>query len=216
MAAAVVNSAQSAGAANANTIALPSATAGNTLVSFYSESGSITQPTCSGFVVNATDSGYNTTDSVWVATKIAAGGETGPTWTPGLGGTGRGVCAWEVSGIASTVTLDGSPATTPNLSATTGSITVTTSVAGSIILIGVGGNASTGTISAWTGTNVATNIGTATARCMGGSFITTATVSSSFTANWSTSRVCAMLAIALQPPTVAATASGSTLMMMGV
>lgn len=203
MAITVVRSAQSAGAANANSLSITSPTAGNTLVTFMSQSAATT-PTCSGMTVNTSKAVHNASaDSTWVAYKIADGSETNVAWTAGSGGTAHGVCYWEVAGAAATVTLDGSPANTDNLNAATGGVAYTTSVAGSIILIGVGHNASSGTISAWTGTNVATNIGTAAARCFGGSFITTVTVSSTFTANWATSHVASMLAIALQPPAAA-------------
>ncbi len=197
MAITVVQSSQSAGGGNASSTTLSAATAGNTIVSCFSQT-STTTPTLTGYTINATKGVYNSSgDSVWIAYKIAAGGETSVSWTGGS--TGHGCCAWEIAGAATSITLDGSVVTTDNLSAATGGRAVTTGTAGSIILIGVGANASTGTISAWTGTNVATNISTSAARCFGGSFITSGTVSSTFTANWATSHVAAMIAIALQP-----------------
>lgn len=200
MAITVVRSAQSAGGANASSLSITSPTSGNTLVSFMSQSLATT-PTATGYTINTTKALHNTSaDSTWVGYKIADGTETTVAWTAGAGGTAHGVCYWEIAGAASSITLDGSPVHTDNISAATGSLAVTTSVAGSIILIGVGHNASSGTITAWTGTNVATNISTAASRCHGGSFITTSTVSSTFTANWTTSNVASMLAIALQPP----------------
>ncbi len=194
----VAQSSQSAGGANASSVSLSAATAGNTIVSCFAQT-STTTPTLTGYTINATKGVYNSSgDSVWVAYKIAAGGETSVSWTGG--GTGHGVCAWELAGAAASITLDGSVVTTDNLNAATGGRAVTTTTtAGSIILIGVGHNASSGTISAWTGTNVATNISTAAARCFGGSFITTTTVSSTFTANWTNSHVAGMVAVALQP-----------------
>lgn len=204
MAITVVQSGQTAGAANANSATIAAATAGNTLVSFLSQTG-LNAPTCSGFTVNGTSAVYNgSLSSVWVAYKIAAGGETSIAWTAGSGGTAHGLPWWELAGCAAAVTLDGSPVHTDNIaSGTTGGLAVTTTVPGSIILIGEGADTSSGTISAWTGTNVATNISTAAARCFGGSFITTTTVSSTFTANWTTAHVSGMLAIALQPPSTA-------------
>lgn len=204
MAITVVQSGQTAGGGNNSSATITAAGAGNTLVSFFSQTG-LNAPTCSGFTVNGTSAVYNGSgDSCWVAYAIAAGGETSIAWTAGSGGTGHGVAYWELAGAASSVTLDGSPVHTDNVSAATMGLSVTTSVAGSIVLLGCGGNSSSGVISAWTGTNVATNIGTAAARCFGGSFITTITVSSTFTANWTISRVTGMLGIALQPPAAAA------------
>jgi hypothetical protein len=202
MAISIVQSGQTAGAANNSAITFGgAATAGNLLATFFSQSLTTT-PSCSGFTVNTTKSVYNASaDSCWVAYKIAAGGETTATWTAGAGGTGHGVCFWEIAGAANPFALDFTPpVSTDNINSTTAGLTVTTTVPGSIILIGLGGNVSSGVISAWSGTNVATNIGTAAARCFGGSFITTTPVSSTFTANWSTSRVSGMLGIAFQPP----------------
>lgn len=215
MAITVVRSAQTAGGANATSQAITSPAAGNTLVSFFSQSAATT-PTCTGFTVNTTKAVYNASaDSCWGAYKIADGTETSVAWTIGTGGTAHGVCYWEIAGAAAAITLDGSPAHTDNISANTGGLAVTTTVAGSVILIGVGGNAATGTIGNWTGTNVATNISTVSSRCFGGSFITTSTVSSTFTANWNTSQVRGMLAIALQPP-AAASSEQPGLMLLGV
>lgn len=218
MAIAVVQSAQSAGAANSSTGTLGvTATSGNLLVSCFSQSSTLTPSIAAGgWTISATKAIYNgSADSVWVAYKISAGTEGSVVWTGGS--TGHGCCIWEVSGAANPFALDGSPSSTDNLSASTGSITMTTSVAGSIILMGVGGNVSSGAISAWTGTNVATNISAAASRCHGGSFITTTTVSSAFTANWATSRAAGIIGIMFQPPGVTPSiASGSTLMSLGV
>lgn len=204
---AIVQSAQTAGGANSAVGMLGvGATAGNTIVSFFSQSLATT-PTCaSGFTVNATKGIYNASaDSIWVAYKIATGGETTATWSPGAGGTAHGVCIWELSGLASSNTLDGSPAHTDNLGiVATGTLTTTTTVPGSIVLIGVGANAGSGTISNWSSPiagTIATNIGTTTARCFGGSYISSTPITGAdFQANWATSHVCAMLGIAFQPP----------------
>ncbi len=213
MAITVVQSGQSAGGANSNSSTISGATAGNTVVAFCSQSGSTSAPTVTlggvAMTVNGTSGVYNSSaDSMWVAYKIATGGETSIAWTPGSGGTVRGNNYYELAGAASSVTLDGTAQHTDNLNAATGGVAVTTATAGSIVLIGVGQNASSGTISAWTGTNVATNISTSASRCFGGSFITTSTVSSTFTANWATSHVAAMLAIALKPPGGSTTSKG--------
>lgn len=199
MAFTVVRSAQSSGASANATLAITSPTAGNILVTFFSQTNT-TAPTAAGYTVNTTKGVYNASAAgLYVGYKIATGSETAVTWTPGAGATGEGVCYWEIAGGPASITLDGSPVHTDNTIAATISLSVTTAVAGSIILFGVGASSSSGTISAWTGTNVATNISTAAARCFGGSFITGGTVSSAFTANWATSRTTAMLAIAIQP-----------------
>jgi hypothetical protein len=200
-----VQAAQSAGSSNASTIALSACTAGNLIVSFFSQSNTNTPSAAAGgtaLTVHTTKAIFNASAaSVWVAYGIAAGGETAVTWTPGTSATGHGVAAWEFSGAANPVALDFATAVhTDNISAATGTTpTVTTTTAGSVVCIGVGGSTSSGTISAWTGTNVATNIGTVAARCFGGRFITTSTISSTFTATWATSGVKGMLAIAFKP-----------------
>lgn len=197
----VVHAAQSAGSsANSSVAVVATPTAGNILVTMFSQVG-VNTPTASGYTVNATKAVYNTSAaSVWVGYKIATGSETTAAWTVGSGGTAEGVCYWEIAGGPATITLDGVAVHTDNIASSgTGSLSVTTTVAGSIVLIGEGASVSSGTISAWTGTNVATNIGTIAARCFGGSFITTSTISTSFTANWSTSRVSGMIAISIQP-----------------
>lgn len=201
----VVRSAQSAGGSANATVAMPaSPAAGNLLVTGFSQNLSLTQPTAAGYTVNPTSGLYTAgTSSVWVAYKIATGAETAATWVAG-GGTGEGVCYWEIAGAAASIILDGSPVHTDNTTAATiTSPTVTTLVAGSIVFLIVGASSTSGVISAWTGTNVATNISTAVARCFGGSFITTVPISSAFTANYATSRSTALLAIAIQPPVVA-------------
>lgn len=214
MAFSVLQAVQSAGSANnASSPVITAATAGNILVSMMSQSVTAA-PTVSGYTVNATQAVFNTSAaSVNVGYKIAAGGETGITWTPGTSGTVHGVTLWEIAGAPASIILDATPVHTDNLSAATGGLAVTTSTANSIILLGVGGSTSSGTISPWTGTNVATNISTAAARCFGGSFITTTTVSSTFTANWATSGVKGMLAIIIRPAAAATTATGYPLMM---
>ena len=182
------------------------ATAGNLLVAFAAQSASVATPTCAtGFTVNTTKALFNASAaSVWVAYKIATGGETTATFTPGAGGTINGVTIWELSGAANPIALDFTPPVhTDNITAAvSGNLAVTTTVPGSIVLIGVGRNSSFGTVGAWTGTNVATNAASGTARCFGGSFLTTSTISSTFTANWATSGIAGMLGIAFQPAVV--------------
>lgn len=216
MAYTVVQKAQTPGSANNTALTITAATAGNILVSFFSQTG-LNTPSCSGFTVDATKSTYLTNlSTLWVAYKIAAGGETSISWTAGSGGTGHGVVGFELAGGPASVTLDGSPVHTDNVAATTTTgIAVATSTPGSIILIGVGGDASSGVIGSWTGTNVATNVGTAAARPFGGSFITTSTVSSIFTANWATARATGMLALAFAPP-AAGGSTQQTLMLLGM
>src|SRR4051812_5977073 len=107
MAITVVQSGQTAGGANNTSATISAATAGNTLVSFFSQTG-LNAPTCSGFTVNGTSAVYNgSLSSVWVAYKVATGGETSIAWTAGSGGTGHGLPWWELAGAAAAVTLDG-------------------------------------------------------------------------------------------------------------
>lgn len=197
----VVASAQSGGGGNASTVVLPAASAGDVLASVMSQTG-LNAPTCAGYVVNAIHAVYNgSLSSVWLATKTAAGGEVGPVWTAGSGGTAHGVAAWELAGASTN--FDGAPVHTDNIaSGTTASVTVATLVPGSIVLLGVGSDTGATAIGAWTGANVATNIATTSARCFGGSFITTVIVNSTFTANWTTAHVSGMIGFALQPAAV--------------
>ncbi len=204
MAVAFVQGAQSAGASNNSTVTISAATAGHGIVSFFTQSNGNT-PTAkvgtTALTVSATSATYNSGETEWVAYGNAAGGETAVTWTPGTSATGHGVTAMELSGVGNPVVLDfATPVHTDNQSsATTATPTVTTGTAGSVVCIGLGASASSGTISAWSGTNVAVNIGTVAARVFGGYFITTTTIATAFTANWTNSHVNSILAIAVKP-----------------
>jgi hypothetical protein len=207
---AVVNSAQTPSTAAAS-LTITSATAGNALVCFISQVGSTVAPTLAGYTVEATDALFaSSADSVWCAHKIAAGGEVAIAPTAG-GGTIDGICYWEVSSTDNPLVLDQALTVLSNhAAAATGTVNVTTKVEGSLVLIGVGLAASSGTIAAWT-TTVATNISTTASRMYGGSYLTTTPLSAAaFKANWQTSQVFGMLAVALQPVNIAAKAAETT------
>lgn len=201
---AIANSGQTGTAASA-TLSITTPTAGNILVCFIDQlnGGPSNTPALTGWTVNATPALYaSSADTVWAAYKIASGSETSIAPTAGSGGSITGICYWEISGAKNPIALDGSPVANSNLGAfPDGAINYTTSVAGSIVLLGVGSAASTGGQTAWTSTGgtVATNISTAASRCFGGSYITTTTVTSSqFQANWTNSHNFGLLGIALE------------------
>ena len=201
MAITIVNSKQSGG----SSLTITSATAGNLLVAFISQTSSVLTVSISGWTVNATNCtfGVANIDSGWVATKTAAGGETSVTPTPGAGGSIVGIACYELNGA--TATFDGGstfPVATSQVSSvsTLASTAFSTTNTGSIILCAVLLGNTSGTVSAWTST-VLTNITTTTTEAIGGSLIPgTSETSITPTAYWQTSRAAGMLAIALTPP----------------
>jgi hypothetical protein len=210
MALSVANSQQSSSSSTAS-LTITSATANNALVAFINQSASTSTPTLTGYTVNATDALYNASaNTIWVATKVAAGGETSIAPTAGSGGTIIGLCYWEVTAPGSawsgqSLALDGSVQALANQTSTSSSLSFTTSVSGDIVLMGVAVPTSNTGSTAWTGSDVATGISTAATRCQGGSYVTTGTLSAqTFTANWSVSKANGMLGIALEPPSAAA------------
>lgn len=201
---AIANSGQT-GPAAAATLSITTPTAGNILVCFIDQvgGGPSNTPTLTGWTINATPALYaSSADTVWAAYKIASGSETSIAPTAGSSGTIDGICYWEISGAKNPIALDGSPVANSNLGAfTTGAINYTTSVAGSIVLMGVGSAASSGGQNAWLSSTstIATNIGTAASRCFGGSYITTTTITTAqFEASWLNSHNFGMLGIALE------------------
>ena len=219
MAISIVHSAQTSSTA-ATTLTITSATANNLLVCFIGQSAATSSqpPTLTGWTVNSTGAagGNPSNNSVFMAYKVATGGET--SIAPTAGGTGavNGICYWELNGATSTFDTGlstPSVVNTPASVATLASNAISTNQAGSIILFGLGGilNANGGQ-KAWTGTNVANYISTGSTFCFGGSFITTTTLSSqTFTANWTSNGREGMLAVAFQ-----AAGSNHFLGLMGV
>ena len=131
MAIAVVNSAQTGtGATSSLSLSGITPTAGNVLCCMFSQAGTTT-PTLTGWTVSSTNGLFAASaDSAWVAYKIASGSETSIAPT---GGTIEGICYWELSGA--TTTLDGSVSVSNNISGATGSISISTSTPGSMVLI---------------------------------------------------------------------------------
>lgn len=212
MAITVINPALTGGSGTA-TLTITSATALNGMACFINQSGSLTAPTITGWTVYPTvHAQFNTSgSSIWYAYKIAAGGETSIAPTAGSGGTIVGICYWEINGMDASLTLDGTPVHVDNTaSAATNSVAVSTSTAGSIVLIGVGVTANNTSCNTWTGSDVATNVSSGATRMQGGSYVTTGTLSSqTFTANWGTARVSGVLAVAIQPPSAGVTNNGA-------
>lgn len=209
--AAIVHSAQT-GTTATGVLTTPTATAGNELVAFFTQNGANT-PTFSstegfgstGWTVESIKSVFTgSANSVWVARKTAVGGETGVSVTPGAEGTAQGVAYFEISG--GPFTVDGEVLHKDNNGSakTVSTPSLTTTDAGDVILAAIGAAATTGTISAWTGTGPMTNIATTTTRCIGGSYIPGTTVSGAvFTANWETAKGTGVLLIALKPAAAA-------------
>src|SRR2546426_10942626 len=105
-----------------------------------------------GWTVNATKAVWSTsTNSLWVATKEAVGGEKELSFTPGTGATGQGITYFELSGASATVDTI---VATDNIAAakTATSSAVTTTDANDVVLACLASNGGSGTITAWTGT----------------------------------------------------------------
>lgn len=189
----VLNSAQTTAAAA--TLTITSATAGNLLVMFISQTGSLNLPSgrdnigSAGWSTNSTFSTNSTTSGGFVAYKMAVGGETTLNPTAGSGSSIAGIAYFEIVGI-SAVSVDTTVATNDSTSITSlTSNSVTTTNAGDIILAAVCGVNSLGAINAWTGTGPMANITTASSNMIGGYYIPGITLSgATFTANWTTSR----------------------------
>lgn len=205
MAIAIVNKKQTAGAAAHPTLPITAATASNLLVMFIAQTGSVAAPTSAGFTVDAAEGhhaiGNTSSGSLWLATKVAAGGENELVVTPAAGGAIQGISYFELSGASTTidaiVKVDN-----PGSVKTLASGALTTTDAGDVILAAVGLTIAfpSGTISAWTGTGPMTNVEATTTRCIGGSYIPGTTLTGvTFTANWETARQAAMLVVAIKP-----------------
>jgi hypothetical protein len=211
MAVAVVNKKQTTGLAGSGSLAFPAATAGNRLIAFVNQGGSVLELKGkdskggeAGWKTNATHSVFNTTTaSLWLIEKVAEGGETEINPVPGSGGTINGIAYFEVSGTSETVDVivhvdNGAAGTSLSSGA------VTTTDAGDLILAGVGVTGASEKVNAWTGTGPMTNVETTSTRCIGGSYIPGTTILGSFTANWTKSLKGGMVVVALKP------ASGET------
>jgi hypothetical protein len=206
MAITIVNSKQGAG----TSLTITSATAGNILVAFISQTVSVVAPTITGWTVNGTSCTFGTAnvDAGFLATKTAAGGETSIAPTAGTGGTLQGIAYYELAGASLTFDGGSSFPVATSQTASVNSLASTpfsTTNPGSVILCAVCVSNGSGVVSAWTST-VLTNITTTGTGVIGGSLIPGTTETSiTPTANWTTSRFAGMLAIALTPP-----ASGNT------
>lgn len=218
MAITVVHVAQTGTSAH-GTLAVTSATAGNLLVVFIDQITTTSAPTGSdnisgttGWTTNSTSALFSgSASSLFVAYKKAVGGETSLNPTVGSGGTLEGLSYFELSGIDTTPTIETIVHADNKVAVTTAtSAAVTTSNPGDIVLICAGGNAvDSGTVNAWTGTGPATNVSTASTRCIGGYYIPGTTLSgATFTANWTSAKNTGVLALALQPVSSGNSSSG--------
>lgn len=202
MASAVVNSGQT-GVGAVSTLPISNPAANNILVAFITQTGSISAPSMSaGWAVNATPAlGTTSANSLWVATKLASGGETQVAASPASGGTIQGIAYYELSGASQVVdvlvhtdnAVSGESVVSPAL---------TTTNAGDIILGAVGmTNANSGTVSAWTGTGPLEKISASSTRCFAGYYIPGTTLSAvTFTAHWEAKqRPTGPLIVAIKP-----------------
>ena len=207
MAITVVQSPTSSGSAAASTITLTStAVRGNLLVAFGSFIGAgvatFTDSASGTWQTDPRMSTYGgTTNSLQVATKVAAGGETSVSMSSS--GTAEGIVVYELSG--SSGRLDN--VIVQNTS--TGSLTAlavptfTTTNKNAMVLGAIGLVSGSGTVSGWTGTpSLAKSPGTsASARCWGGSGLPAALVSSpTSTGHWPTTATGAMSMVATVVP----------------
>lgn len=215
----VVQKGQTGAGAASELTGFASCKAGNLLVMFISQQSSTAAPsaavdnTLSGLWTIDTAAGHHaiwqsSTHSLWLATKTAVGGETSFSAASALG-TIQGLAVAEISGLGTVIDTIVKNDNTAS-SATTTSPSVTTADAGDVILGAVGAIASTGTITAWTGTGPMTNYSTAATRCMGGHYIPGSTLSgATFTANWTTGKQTGMLVVAFKPSEQTGKAAGS-------
>lgn len=223
MAAAVVRSKQTAGASATGTLSITAPTAGNLLVLFINESASIVNAPKpkdnisgeTGWTVDAAEGHkavYSTSlNSLWLATKVAVGGETTIEATPGAAATLEGLCYFECSGTSATIDTIVHADNTAGAKTST-SPSVTTTDAGDVLLAAVAHAASSGSVNEWTGTGPMTRVETTATRCAGGSYIPATTLSGvTFTANWANSHVTGMLLVALKPEAAAAVSGLSML-----
>lgn len=214
MAIAIVHKKQT-GSAAATFLTITAAAKGNLLVVFGVQLGTTAiSPSDNisltvGWTVHAThavDGG--SANSVYVAYKVAVGGET--EIQMGSAGTAEGLSYFELSGASTTVdTIVHTDNQAAGLLVT--SPAVTTTNAGSIVLGCVGdGAAAFGIPEAWTGTGPMTNVETINTRSLAGSYLPGTTLSgATFTAHWPTSRVSGILVVAFAPGSVTQTLAAS-------
>jgi hypothetical protein len=222
MAITVVQSKQT-GSGSATTLGVENTTVGNRVIVFLSQTASVVAPTIKDSGTNGTTGwtvssikaeGAAKANSLWVAEKAIAS-LTGAdsfsliTMTPGTGGIGQGLCAFELSGSSGVVDVS-VKTDNPASAKTVTSPSVTTTEADDIVLGAVGAVNAALAATSWTGTGPMTRAGTESTRCLGGYYLPGATLSAAtFTANWETSRQVGMLVIALK-----ATPTASNLAMM--
>lgn len=202
MAIAIVNRKQT-GSAAAGTLLITSALPGDLLVQFICTTGVLTPKGKdnisgeAGWVTNPTKSPFSAgTNSVWMASKIAVGGET--ELNPSAG-TIQGITYFELSGASTMIDTIVFRENAPS-AATVTSPAVTTTDPGDVLLAAVGAVTGSGIITAWTPASTMTNFETASTRCMGGSFIPgVVQTAAEFTANWSVAHTMGMLVVAIKP-----------------
>lgn len=201
MAVAIVQSSQ--GAVNTKTIT--AATAGNLIVVFVSQSATTAAPTVTDsaggtYTVLPTFALWNSSaSSLYCCYKIAVGGETSVSYTPGSGGSTAGIVVFEVSGVNNPVLIEASKNTNNGAFAASSTTTAINTNYNNMVLAAVSLTASQ-TPGAWSGTKVMTTVATASTNTFGGSYVaTTPLVAQTFTGNWTGSRNHGNLVVAFEP-----------------
>lgn len=197
--AAVVNSKQT----NAATQTITTPTAGNVLVVFASQGSSIAAPTFTdtaggSYTVGGTSAIFSSSaSSIFMAYKVAAGTETGVSYTSA--GTGQGICYFELSGVNNPVLIETSKAAN-NGGFTSNAVTTAINTNYNNVVLAVVALTASQVPSAWTGSKVMTNVNTATTFIIGGSYVASAPLTAqTFQANWTGSRNNGSLVYAFEP-----------------
>jgi hypothetical protein len=192
--------------ANATSLTITAATAGNLLAAYVLQTGTTSPPTITGYVQGSAVANGNTTSTgTYFFTKTAAGGETSIAPVAGSGGTIQAICYWEISGYGGTLYLDESPIAASNIATNTtytSPATSTLSASSIILACSSTGSNQNGGGNAWTGTGPMVFVGTtgSNRQMIGGSYIPGVTLSgATFTANWTTSRISAYVSYSIRP-----------------
>lgn len=189
------------------TLAITTPRAGNILAMMVIQNSSVAQITgadnigSTGWVNNSTGANLNTNgSSVFLMYKLALGTETTLQPTAGSGGTIIDIAYIEMQQAQWPVNFVSGPTAQSNQATNTSATSnaITTQLGGAIVFSSVGGSASMGISTAWTGTGPMTNLGGAiTNHLVAGYYASTnALTSATFTANWPTTRPYGMLTCA--------------------
>lgn len=193
-------------------------TVGNTMIATVYANVGIGLESITGWtnVVSAAFSGV--AQSVEIFARVVQGGDgTGVTCSGATGATIMRMHIYEYSGLAATLTTDGTNTATSGVTNVTSLLSgsVTTANANDLLFIaGATGGASTA--QSYNSSFNLRQVDAATIRLFDGDQIVAATGTYSTTGSWTTSLRAGSAIAAFQAATVAATTTASTLLMMGV